>query len=322
MNSTLETQHEDMIHDAQLDYYGKRLATCSSDRSIKIFRVEGDNPQAHQLAATLKGHEGPVWQVCWAHPKFGSILASCSYDRKVIIWKESQNGDWQPVFDTENTHESSVNSIAWAPNECGLALAAGSSDGSISVIHYKEGVGWTVQRKESVHNMGCNSVSWAPFGAAGAAMGGAANSPRASLLASAGCDNKVKVWSWTGSDLDGPKAEMPEGENASEVSPGHKDWVRDVAYSPALAMLKNLLVSGSQDSTVIFWEESQDPQSGHLAYRKICQIGFPAVVWRVSWSTTGLILAVSCADSKVYLLKQSSNDPSSWEIMSQMDNAA
>lgn len=29
-------------------------------------------------------HEGPVWQVSWAHPKYGSILASCSYDRKVM----------------------------------------------------------------------------------------------------------------------------------------------------------------------------------------------------------------------------------------------
>ena len=28
-------------------------------------------------------HEGPVWQVCWAHPKFGSMIASCSYDHKV-----------------------------------------------------------------------------------------------------------------------------------------------------------------------------------------------------------------------------------------------
>ena len=26
-------------HDAQLDYYGKRLATCSSDRTIRIFNV-------------------------------------------------------------------------------------------------------------------------------------------------------------------------------------------------------------------------------------------------------------------------------------------
>jgi hypothetical protein len=31
-----------------------------------------------------------VWQVAWAHPKFGHILASCSYDGKVIIWKEQQ----------------------------------------------------------------------------------------------------------------------------------------------------------------------------------------------------------------------------------------
>lgn len=28
-------------------------------------------------------HDGAVWQVAWAHPKFGNILASCSYDRKV-----------------------------------------------------------------------------------------------------------------------------------------------------------------------------------------------------------------------------------------------
>lgn len=34
-------------------------------------------------------HEGPVWQIAWAHPKFGPILASSSYDGKVFIWKDS-----------------------------------------------------------------------------------------------------------------------------------------------------------------------------------------------------------------------------------------
>ena len=28
----IDTQHEDMIHDAQLDYYGCKLATCSSGK--------------------------------------------------------------------------------------------------------------------------------------------------------------------------------------------------------------------------------------------------------------------------------------------------
>ena len=89
-------------HDAQMDYYGKRLATCSSDRTVRIFEVV-ENTQ--NLVASLPGwahthththtfnlftfhcsHEGPVWQVDWAHPKFGSILASCSYDRKVSLY--------------------------------------------------------------------------------------------------------------------------------------------------------------------------------------------------------------------------------------------
>ena len=47
--------------------------------------------------ADLHGHEGPVWQVAWAHPKFGSLLASCSFDNRVIVWKEVQDNVWQQV---------------------------------------------------------------------------------------------------------------------------------------------------------------------------------------------------------------------------------
>jgi hypothetical protein len=43
----------DMQHDAVLDYYGRRLATCSSDKTIKIFEVEGES---HRLTETLKGY--------------------------------------------------------------------------------------------------------------------------------------------------------------------------------------------------------------------------------------------------------------------------
>jgi protein transport protein SEC13 len=129
----VDTGHEDMIHDAQMDYYGKRLATCSSDRTIKIFEVV-ENTQ--NLVATLTGHEGPAWQVDWAHPKFGTILASCSYDRKVIIWKEV-NGTWNKIYEF-GEHKSSVNSVQWAPHEWGLMLACASSDDSFSIVYYSE----------------------------------------------------------------------------------------------------------------------------------------------------------------------------------------
>ena len=32
LSNTIDTGHEDMIHDAAMDYYGTRMATASSDR--------------------------------------------------------------------------------------------------------------------------------------------------------------------------------------------------------------------------------------------------------------------------------------------------
>lgn len=130
----IDTQHDDMIHDSQFDYYSKRLATCSSDKTIKIFDVSGD---MYHNSATLRGHEGPVWQVAWAHPKFGVILASCSYDGTVIIHRETTPNSWTTVYQ-HRFHESSVNSISWAPHEYGLILACASSDGRVSILEHKD----------------------------------------------------------------------------------------------------------------------------------------------------------------------------------------
>lgn len=49
----LSIDTDDEQHDAVLDYYGRRLATCSSDKTIKIFEVEGES---HRLVETLKGY--------------------------------------------------------------------------------------------------------------------------------------------------------------------------------------------------------------------------------------------------------------------------
>ncbi|KAG6556970.1 hypothetical protein Mapa_001386 [Marchantia paleacea] len=146
---TMEWGHQDVVHNVQMDYYGKRLASCSSDRSIKLFAVSaGSYPRA--ALVTLEGHEGPIWEVAWAHPKFGSIFDLCSYDRKVIIWKEGAENEWSQaqVF---AKHEASVNSISWAPREFGLVLAVGSSDGTISVFTHKTDGTWEKTKIEQAH---------------------------------------------------------------------------------------------------------------------------------------------------------------------------
>ena len=39
-------------------------------------------------SATWKSHSGSVWKVTWAHPEFGQIVATCSFDRTAVIWEE------------------------------------------------------------------------------------------------------------------------------------------------------------------------------------------------------------------------------------------
>ena len=50
MNRSSITHTPPPKHDAQLDYYGKRIATCSSDKLIKIFNIVNET---QSLVATL-----------------------------------------------------------------------------------------------------------------------------------------------------------------------------------------------------------------------------------------------------------------------------
>ncbi|KAI0696968.1 protein transporter SEC13 [Cerioporus squamosus] len=330
----IETYHEDIIHDAQLDYYGKRLATCSSDRTVKVFDVV-DGETQRTSGHTLKGHTGPVWQVAWAHPKFGQILASCSYDGKVIIWKEQQGqgpgaGGWSKIKE-HTLHKASVNSVSWAPHELGAILACASSDGTISVLTFKNDGTWGADVFEG-HAIGCNAVSWAPAVQPGSLLvpqpsntvPGQAPAAVQSVkrFASAGCDNLVKIWGFR----DDTQAWVEE-----DVLDGHADWVRDVAWAPNIGLPRSYIATASQDKTVLIWTKDSltapwvktalDPSSASVSPTQAGGAAapagkFPDVVWRVSWSLAGNILAVSCGDGKVTLWKE--NLKGVWECVSDM----
>ncbi|PJF19571.1 SEC13-like protein [Paramicrosporidium saccamoebae] len=152
-------------------------------------------------APNVVRHEGPVWQVAWAHPKFGSLLASCSYDGRVIIWKESQ-GTWIKVKEHKG-HESSVNSVAWAPHDFGLLLACAASDGKVSVLTYKtEEAVWDV-KEWNAHQIGCNAVAWCPSARPDSLLSAMPSGTASDVpifaemrLATGGCDNLIKIWKY------------------------------------------------------------------------------------------------------------------------------
>lgn len=292
--ATFDTAHSGTIHDAQLDYYGKRLATASADASIRVWDV---STEQHNILAEIREHTAPVWQVSWAHPKFGSLLASASYDKQVIVWKEVRAGDWQPLY-KESTHTGSVNGIAWSPWEFGLNLATASSDGSVGIISNKGGDRWTRKQIGNAHTYGVNAVSWcSATSPATLASGPAVQTAQlgAQRIVSGGCDNLVKVWKF-----DDHSDEWVEQSRFA----AHTDWVRDVAWRPNIGIPSNTIASCSEDKTVILWTQEMEGQP----WKEQARLSLPAPVWRVSWSVTGSILAAACGDNTVELFKETTDN--------------
>ncbi|KAJ3754047.1 vesicle budding-related protein [Lentinula raphanica] len=231
----------------------------------------------------IQVQSGRSWQVAWAHRKFGHILSSCSYGGKVLIWKEQQGqgraGGWLKVYNT-------VNSVSWAPHELGAILACASSDGKISVFTFK---GVSVADIFNGHAIGCNAVSWAPAILPGSLItpqqqsipGQQSQTQSLQCFASAGCDNLVKIWGFRKDTQSWVEEETLEAHAGKTVLIWTKEtslWVKK-ALDPSSA------------------SASPSPASGTSGK-------FPDVVWPVSWSLAGLLLAVSCGDGKVTLWKE------------------
>ncbi|KAK5132943.1 hypothetical protein LTR08_008391 [Meristemomyces frigidus] len=297
--------HSDMIHDAVLDHYSRRLATCSSDKTIKIFDIDSTStPPSHHLATTLHGHEGAVWSLAWAHPRFGTILASSSYDGKILVWREQPPGAWAQIYEF-TLHTASVNAVAWSPPDSGCHLAAASSDGSVSVLTFANNA--FAHELFAAHGLGVNSVSWAPATLPGqltsAQPPGTHPEPPQRRFATAGCDNLVKLWQFNATTA---------SYEALCTLAGHTDWVRDVAWSPA-PLAKQYIASASQDRTVRIWTLPVGGEAGDARAWRAETLEFEVVVWRVSWSLAGNVLAVSGGDNRVSLWREKLKG--GWEVV-------
>lgn len=268
------------VHDAQLDYYGQRLATGSSDCVVRVLEAAGEE---QRLQAELRGHTGPVWKVAWAHPKFGNLLASASQDGTMCIWREAQPGSWQKVYSAP--HEGSVNAVAWAPHSYGALLAAACADGSVSIVSLQNNQ-W-VTESFVAHLSGANAVSWTSDGSA----------PR---LATGGCDNHIRTWT---------NAEGKWGQQRGSAQTCHKNWVRDVQWAPSVGPASTI-ASCSNDKTVVIWSL---PSHSPMSWAKLATLSFESAVVAVSWSETGNVLAVATDDGNCSIWKQAGGGQ--WQAM-------
>lgn len=128
----------------------------------------------------------------------------------------------------------------------------------------------------------------------------------------------IKIWEWS--------AETNTYNNVHTM-PDHTDWVRDVAWSPTV-LSKSYIASASQDKTVRIYTSNNPSLSEPIQYNSVLldrvlisnlddwkhtALKFEAVAWRVSWSLSGNVLAVSTGDNRISLWKERLNGQ--WECV-------
>ena len=169
------------------------LCSASYDDTVRLFSE--DPLDEWSCCKVLEGHESTVW--CARFNPAGNMIASCSDDKAVRLWKCSagsvsaladvQAAPWNCVCTLASEHTRSVFDLDWS-SEGYLATACG--DNGIRIIavdtcgahggNSETPVLYMVTKEEAAHGQDVNCVSWNP------------SDP--GLLASCSDDGAIKIW--------------------------------------------------------------------------------------------------------------------------------
>lgn len=146
--AALVTPHRGQVTSVVFTPDGKRIVSCSFDRTIRIWDWATGNKQA-----VLIGHENGVQSV--AVSPDGKRIVSCSYDKTIRIW-DTATGKEQAVL---KGHSGAVYSVAFSPD--GMRIVSGSSDRTIRIWDTTTGKNQAVLRG---HSDEVASVAFSPNG--------------------------------------------------------------------------------------------------------------------------------------------------------------
>eukprot|EP00906_Rhabdomonas_costata_P037142 RCo052212 len=286
---------------------GDLLASCGGDRSVRIWRPEGEGFSRWICVAVLdKDHRRTVRCVAWS--PCGRFLACASFDATVTVYEASSSG--YTLVSTLEGHENEVKWVAWSPE--GNLLATCSRDKTLEVWEKTSDNDFEMASVLHGHQQDVKFVTFHPF---------------KQLLYSASYDDSVRQWQEE-DDVGGSGGGSDEWV-CSDILLAHSSTVWGVAFEKfppdeALETHRDRnyprLVSCSDDCTMIVWQQLPQPSDNtgkRRVWRNSCTLsGYNTrTIYSVDWSPQNVIISAG-GDDSLRVFEETSRDlkvgTSSW----------
>ncbi|KAJ2516654.1 Cytosolic iron-sulfur protein assembly protein [Coemansia sp. RSA 1939] len=239
--------HEDRVWQVSWDPTGLRLASCSGDKSVRIWTPltqgrffessstpadtqaqqnqqrthDNDMSKAWECVDTIDAaHKRTVRAVAF-EPTRGRALATASFDGTTGIWEKEEGGDTYECIATLEGHENETKSVSWSSS--GQLLATCGRDRSVWIWESNGEGDFDCISVLMEHTNDVKMVAW---------------HPTQDLLASFSYDDSIRLW----------REDDDDWYSAATLT-GHSSTVWAGAFSPD----GRFLASVSDDRTVRLW---------------------------------------------------------------------
>lgn len=326
--------HEELIHDIKYDFYGKHIATASSDQHIKVFDLDSST-STWVLNDLWKAHDSLIVKVSWAHPEFSSskILASCSYDRTVKIWQEQPDElhgsgrRWVKLATLAIESYGPIYDVVFAPNHLGLKLGCVGSDGIFRIYESLDPsnlTNWALTTEIPILSLQLPAkslqssfgIEWCPAKFTSTEKFIVIALDQGFIYSTAkSSNNELTEGSFNDDFIDGENTSQPKNKYVKIGSlPEHNGLIRSVSWAPSMGRSYHLVATGCKDGFIRIFKLTES-KNGELRIETLAKLNDHKLeVWRVAWNLTGTILSSAGDDGKVRLWK--CNYLNEWKCMS------